>query len=45
MTRKVFEEVSLAMGHEASGIVHSVGSAVTTLKPGDRVAIEPGSSC
>jgi len=45
VTRKVSEEVPLVMGHEASGIVHSIGSAVTTLKPGDRVAIEPGFSC
>lgn len=35
----------LVMGHEASGVVHSVGSAVTTLKVGDRVAIEPGRPC
>jgi D-xylulose reductase len=33
------------MGHEASGIVHSVGSAVTQIKPGDRIAIEPGFPC
>lgn len=33
------------MGHEASGIVHEIGSAVTTLSPGDRVAIEPGFPC
>ena len=33
------------MGHEASGIVHSVGPGVTRLKPGDCVAIEPGFPC
>lgn len=33
------------MGHEAAGVVHSVGQGVTTVKPGDRVAIEPGLSC
>ena len=33
------------MGHEASGIIHEVGTAVTSLKPGDRVAIEPGFPC
>lgn len=33
------------MGHESSGIIHRVGSAVTHLKEGDRVAIEPGFSC
>jgi D-xylulose reductase len=33
------------MGHEASGIIYKVGPAVSNLKPGDRVAIEPGFSC
>ncbi len=33
------------MGHEASGTVSQVGSAVTRLRPGDRVAIEPGFPC
>ena len=33
------------MGHEASGTIHAVGSAVTSLIPGDRVAIEPGYPC
>lgn len=33
------------MGHEASGTVHAIGTAVTTLTPGDRVAIEPGYPC
>ncbi|KAJ9114065.1 hypothetical protein QFC22_005885 [Naganishia vaughanmartiniae] len=35
----------LILGHESSGIVLSVGSDVTTLKPGDRVSVEPGVSC
>jgi D-xylulose reductase len=35
----------LVMGHEASGTIHSISPAVTTLKPGDRVAIEPGTPC
>ncbi|KAI9820744.1 MAG: hypothetical protein M1827_005114 [Pycnora praestabilis] len=35
----------LIMGHEASGTVYSIGSAVTTVSPGDRVAIEPGFPC
>lgn len=43
--RMVSEEQPLVMGHEASGIVHSVGSAVKSVVPGDRVAIEPGFSC
>lgn len=32
----------MVLGHEASGRVVKVGSAVTHLKVGDRVAIEPG---
>jgi D-xylulose reductase len=33
------------MGHEASGTITSVGPSVTSLKIGDRVAIEPGTPC
>lgn len=33
------------IGHEGSGIVEAIGSAVTTLKPGDRVTMETGKSC
>jgi len=36
---------SLILGHESSGIIDSVGEGVTHLKPGDRVAIEPGVPC
>ncbi|XP_045142395.1 sorbitol dehydrogenase [Echinops telfairi] len=32
----------MVLGHEASGTVFKVGSLVKHLKPGDRVAIEPG---
>uniref|UniRef100_A0A8D0GLA0 Sorbitol dehydrogenase n=1 Tax=Sphenodon punctatus TaxID=8508 RepID=A0A8D0GLA0_SPHPU len=32
----------MVLGHEASGTVIKVGSSVTHLQPGDRVAIEPG---
>ncbi|KAF6133059.1 hypothetical protein HJG60_017905 [Phyllostomus discolor] len=32
----------MVLGHEASGTVVKVGSLVTHLRPGDRVAIEPG---
>lgn len=35
----------IVMGHEASGVIHSVGSAVTQVAVGDRVAIEPGTPC
>lgn len=33
------------LGHEASGEVVEVGSNVKDLKPGDRVAFEPGEAC
>lgn len=32
----------MVLGHESSGIVSAVGTGVTSLKVGDRVAIEPG---
>ena len=32
----------MVLGHEASGIVSEVGGAVSELKPGDRVCMEPG---
>ncbi len=32
----------MILGHEAAGQVVEVGSAVTELKPGDRVCMEPG---
>ena len=32
----------MVLGHESSGVVTSVGTNVTSLRPGDRVAIEPG---
>jgi D-xylulose reductase len=32
----------MILGHEASGTVVEAGSEVTTLKPGDRVCMEPG---
>ncbi|OAP55494.1 hypothetical protein AYL99_10467 [Fonsecaea erecta] len=41
----VSESNPLVMGHEASGTVHAVGPAVTHLRPGDNVAIEPGQPC
>ena len=35
----------IVLGHESSGTVVEVGSAVKNLKAGDRVAIEPGVPC
>jgi L-iditol 2-dehydrogenase len=35
----------MVLGHEASGVVVAVGSAVTDLTPGTRVALEPGVPC
>ncbi|CAK7216564.1 hypothetical protein SEUCBS140593_002913 [Sporothrix eucalyptigena] len=35
----------MVLGHESSGVVAEVGSKVTSLKPGDRVAMEPGVPC
>ena len=33
------------LGHESAGVVQHCGSAVRSLKPGDRVALEPGLPC
>ena len=33
------------LGHEAAGVITEVGENVTTLKPGDRVCMEPGVPC
>ncbi|KAK5638777.1 hypothetical protein RI129_013072 [Pyrocoelia pectoralis] len=38
-------EKPMVIGHEAAGTVAKVGRNVTNLKPGDRVAIEPGVGC
>ena len=35
----------LTPGHEASGQVLEVGAAVTRVKPGDRVALDPARTC
>uniref|UniRef100_A0A2C9K2D6 Sorbitol dehydrogenase n=1 Tax=Biomphalaria glabrata TaxID=6526 RepID=A0A2C9K2D6_BIOGL len=35
----------MVLGHEASAVVSKLGPDVTTLKVGDRVAIEPGVPC
>jgi len=33
------------VGHECAGVVEKVGDAVTRVKPGDRIAVEPAMSC
>ena len=38
-------ESPIVLGHESSGTVVEVGSAVKNVKVGDRVAIEPGVPC
>ncbi|CAJ2500008.1 Uu.00g028610.m01.CDS01 [Anthostomella pinea] len=35
----------MVLGHESAGTVVEVGSAVTTLSAGDRIALEPGYPC
>ncbi|KAH9049169.1 xylitol dehydrogenase [Lactarius hengduanensis] len=35
----------MVLGHESSGVIHKVGGGVRNVKPGDRVALEPGVSC
>lgn len=35
----------MVLGHESAGVVLEVGPAVTRVKPGDRVALEPGGGC
>lgn len=38
-------EPPFVLGHEAGGTVAEVGANVKDLKPGDRVALEPGKTC
>ncbi|KAL5487813.1 hypothetical protein ACEPAI_5921 [Sanghuangporus weigelae] len=38
-------EKPMVLGHESSGIVAKVGPKVKHLKPGDKVAMEPGATC
>lgn len=35
----------MVLGHESAGTIVEVGSAVKSLKPGDRIALEPGTPC
>ncbi|CAG8955725.1 hypothetical protein HYFRA_00010991 [Hymenoscyphus fraxineus] len=38
-------EKPMVLGHESSGTVVQTGSSVTSLKVGDKVALEPGTPC
>ncbi|WP_045234803.1 NAD(P)-dependent alcohol dehydrogenase [Deinococcus pimensis] len=38
-------DAPLVLGHEVMGVVEAVGEDVTRLRPGDRVALEPGVPC
>ncbi|KAI9512231.1 xylitol dehydrogenase [Russula earlei] len=38
-------ESPMVLGHESSGVVSKVGSRVRSIRPGDRVAMEPGVFC
>lgn len=38
-------EYPFAVGHEGAGVVAKVGSAVTAVKVGDRIAVEPSIAC
>ncbi|MFN8636008.1 MAG: NAD(P)-dependent alcohol dehydrogenase [Chloroflexota bacterium] len=38
-------EAPMVIGHESAGVVEAVGAGVTSLTPGDRVALEPGVPC
>ncbi|CAL4097195.1 unnamed protein product [Meganyctiphanes norvegica] len=44
-TGRFVVESPIVLGHESAAIVAAVGPKVTHLKPGDRVAIEPGVPC
>ena len=43
--KDVSPSTPLVMGHEGSGTIHAVGSAITHLTPGDKVAIEGSYPC
>lgn len=38
-------EYPFVVGHEGAGVVAEVGKAVTMVKPGDRIAVEPSIAC
>ncbi|KFA66605.1 hypothetical protein S40285_09348 [Stachybotrys chlorohalonatus IBT 40285] len=41
----IFVTAPIILGHESSGIVEVCGPDVKYLKPGDRIALEPGAGC
>ncbi|GAB4326493.1 MAG: Zn-dependent alcohol dehydrogenase [Dehalococcoidia bacterium] len=45
MEGKYPTQTPIVLGHESAGVVEKVGSAVTTVKPGDRVVIAFVTSC
>ena len=38
-------EYPFVVGHEGAGVVEKIGDAVTSVKPGDRIAVEPALPC
>ena len=40
-----FMDLPAVLGHEFAGVVDAVGDAVRTVEPGDRVVVQPGSTC
>ncbi|KZT20407.1 xylitol dehydrogenase [Neolentinus lepideus HHB14362 ss-1] len=38
-------ENPMVLGHESAGVISKVGKKVKNVKPGDRVAMEPGATC
>ena len=42
---QIIREYPYVLGHECAGVVVTVGKGVTRVRPGTRVAIEPGVTC
>jgi L-iditol 2-dehydrogenase len=45
ISTQIIKEYPFIVGHEAAGEIVEVGRNVTSVKPGQRVAIEPGITC